>query len=122
MAYHPQTEREALNDAERREWKQNVFDASGRPTPTYLDSDNPDHYIKRLMDASRSLVSKDMQEVEVKDLYGSALTHYRQRWLNQQGLRRSGPQIFLRENYDELQNMIRLVANFLSTLDHHLLG
>jgi hypothetical protein len=82
MAWHSQTERQTLNDAERREWKENVFDPSGRPTPTYLDTDNPDHYTKMLMDAARSLVPKDMQEVEVKDLYGSALKHYRQRFFD----------------------------------------
>jgi hypothetical protein len=68
MAYHSQTERETQNDAKRREWKQNVFDPSGRPTPTYLDTDNPDHYRKHLMDAARPLVSKELQKVRTQDL------------------------------------------------------
>jgi hypothetical protein len=80
MAYSSQTERETLNDETRRRWDEGIFGPSSRPTPRYLDSDNNDHYRKRLMDAARSLVSADLQKVETKDLYGSALDHYEQRY------------------------------------------
>jgi hypothetical protein len=33
------------------------------------------------MDAARSLVSADLQKVETKDLYGSTLEHFEQRYL-----------------------------------------
>jgi hypothetical protein len=81
MAYHSATERETLNDETRRKWDEHVFSPSGRPTPRYLDTDNNDHFRKRLMDAARPLVSKDLQEVRTQDLYGSALDHYEKRYL-----------------------------------------
>jgi hypothetical protein len=82
MAWSSQTERETANEAERREWNDGVFGPSNRPTPRYLDTDAPDHYVKRLMDAARPLVSADLQKVETKDLYGSALKHYRQQYFD----------------------------------------
>jgi hypothetical protein len=82
MAYSSQTERETQNDERRRKWDQEVFGPSGRPTPRYLDTDNPDHYLKRLMDAARPLVAVDLQEVKTQDLYCSALNHYEQRYFD----------------------------------------
>src|SRR5580700_8424061 len=81
MAWHSQTERETLNDETRRKWDEAVFGPSGRPTPRYLDTDNNDHFRKRLMDAARPLVSPDLQNVKVDDLYGSALDHFEQQYL-----------------------------------------
>ena len=82
MAWNSQVERETLNDQTRRKWDEAVFGPSGRPTPRYLDTDNNDHYRKRLMDAARSLVSTDLQKVETKDLYGSTLEHFEQRYFD----------------------------------------
>jgi hypothetical protein len=81
MAWHSQTERETLNDQTRRKWDEAVFGPSGRPTPRYLDTDNNDHFRKRLMDAARPLVSADLQNVKIDDLYGSALDHFEQQYL-----------------------------------------
>jgi hypothetical protein len=82
MAWNSQVERETLNDQTRRKWDEAVFGPSGRPTPRYLDTDNNDHYRKRLMDAARSLVSPDLQKVETNDLYGSTLEHFEQRYFD----------------------------------------
>jgi len=82
MAYSSQTERETINDQRRRKWAEGVFDPSGRPTPRYLDTDNPDHYLKRLMDAATPLVSEELQKVQTKDLYGSTLDHFEQRYFD----------------------------------------
>jgi hypothetical protein len=81
MAYHSQTERDELNDQTRRKWDEDVFGPSGRPTPRYLDTDNNDHFRKRLMDAARPLVSAELQKVKTQDLYGSALDHYESEYL-----------------------------------------
>jgi hypothetical protein len=81
MAYHSQNERDALNDETRRKWDEAVFGPSGRPTPRYLDTDNPDHFRKRMMEAARSLVSEELQKVRTQDLYGSALDHYESEYL-----------------------------------------
>jgi hypothetical protein len=81
MAWHSQAEREALNDETRRKWDEDVFSPSGRPTPRYLDTDNNDHFRKRLMDAARPLVSEELQKVRTQDLYGSALDHYESEYL-----------------------------------------
>jgi hypothetical protein len=81
MSYHSQTERDELNDQTRRKWDEDVFGPSGRPTPRYLDTDNNDHFRKRLMEAARSLVSADLQKVKTQDLYGSALDHYESEYL-----------------------------------------
>jgi hypothetical protein len=80
MAYHSATERETLNYETRRKWDEHVFSPSGRPTPRYLDTDNNDHFRKRLMDAARPLVSKDLQEVKTQDLYGSTLDHFERQY------------------------------------------
>jgi hypothetical protein len=82
MAWNSQVERETINDAKRRKWDEGIFGPSGRPTPRYLDTDNPDHYTKLLTDAARPLVSKDLQEVRTQDLYGSALEHFEQRYFD----------------------------------------
>jgi hypothetical protein len=76
MAWSSLTERETENDAIRRKYNDEIFGPSGRPTPRYLDSDNPDQYRKRCMEAARSLVSEELQKVRTQDLYGSALDHY----------------------------------------------
>jgi hypothetical protein len=81
MVYHSLTEREALNDETRRRWDEQDFGPSGRPTPRYLDTDNNDHFRKRLMEAARPLVAADLQNVKTQDLYGSALDHYEQQYL-----------------------------------------
>jgi hypothetical protein len=81
MAYTLQAERDRLNDETRRKWDQDVFGPSGRPTPRYLDTDNPDHYRKHLMEAARPLVSEELQKVRTQDLYGSALDHYESEYL-----------------------------------------
>jgi hypothetical protein len=81
MGWHSQTERDTLNDQTRRKWDEYVFGPSGRPTPRYLDTDNPDHFRKRMMEAARSLVSEELQKVRTQDLYGSALDHYENEYL-----------------------------------------
>jgi hypothetical protein len=80
MAWNSQVEGETLNDQTRRKWDEAVFGPSGRPTPRYLDTDNNDHYRKRLMDAARPLVSEELQKVRTQDLYGSTLEHFEQQY------------------------------------------
>jgi hypothetical protein len=81
MAYSSYAERDTLNEETRRKWDEHVFGPSGRPTPRYLDTDNPDHFRKRMMDAARPLVSEELQKVKTQDLYGSALDHYENEYL-----------------------------------------
>ena len=82
MAWSSQTERETRNDQIRRKYDAEIFGPSGRPTPRYLDTDNEDHYRKRCMDAARSLVSADLQEVKIDHLYGTALDHYERQYFD----------------------------------------
>ena len=82
MAWSSQTERETINDASRRKYDEAIFGPRGAPTPRYLDTDNPDLYRKRLMDAARPFVSEELQKVKTQDLYGSALDHYEQRYFD----------------------------------------
>jgi hypothetical protein len=81
MAWQSTTERETDNWQIKEKWHENVFRPRQAPTPDFLDREHTDHYRKRLMDRARPFVAADLQEVKTQDLYGSALDHYEQRYL-----------------------------------------
>jgi hypothetical protein len=77
MAWDTETEKYQIHD----KWNDKVFRPRGTRAPEFLDKEPIDHYKKRLMTKAAPFVASDLQEVKVDHLYGSALNHYEQRYL-----------------------------------------
>jgi hypothetical protein len=81
MSWSSATECETDNWQTKEKWHEAVYRSRQAPTPDFLDRENNDHYRKRLMSKAAPFVAADLQRVKVDDLYGSALDHYEQRYI-----------------------------------------
>jgi hypothetical protein len=77
MAWDTESEKYQIHD----KWNEKVFRPRGTRAPEFLDKEPIDHYRKRLMTRAAPFVAADLQEVKTDHLYGSALDHYEQRYL-----------------------------------------
>src|ERR1700722_11606472 len=81
MAWSSQTQRETDNWETKEKWHEGVFRPRRANAPDFLENEKNEHFRKRLMERARPFVTADLQEVKTQDLYGSALDHYEQRYL-----------------------------------------
>jgi hypothetical protein len=65
----------------QEKWHEKVFRPNRTVAPAYLDKEPIDHYRKRLMNKATPFVAKELQQVKTEHLYGSALDHYEQKYL-----------------------------------------
>ena len=77
MPWDTETEKYQIHD----KWNEGVFRPRGARAPEFLDKEPIDHYRKRLMTKAAPFVAADLQEVKTDHLYGSALDHYEQKYL-----------------------------------------
>lgn len=81
MSWSSQTERHTENYAIQEKWHEKVFRPRNASAPAFLDGENTDRYRRRMMNRAAPFVAADLQSVKIDDLYGSALDHYEQRYL-----------------------------------------